>query len=75
MGGQTPGGLITSSGGDVTVTGTGGNNPASEDYGVFVDTQGTMTAGNTGKVNVFGTGGAGSGGSNYGVTVVGFNAS
>src|SRR5262249_37423430 len=61
----------TSSGGDVDVTGTGGDSGTSNsNYGVFVASAGTITAGGSGMVNVHGSGGATGGFSNHGVYVV-----
>ena len=67
----TSGGNITSSGGNVNVTGFGGNTTGYKNYGVCIDTSGSMiTAGGSGAVNVNGTGGMNSTVSyNFGVYV------
>jgi hypothetical protein len=66
------GGTITSSGGDVNVTGTGGGTGAAfAAFGVAIYQNGTITAGGAGTVTVNGTGGAGTGGFHYGVTLAG----
>ena len=65
---------ITSSGGEVSVTGTGGGTGASTtSIGVYVSTAGQITAGGGGNVSVMGTGGnaGGTGGGNLGVDVEG----
>jgi hypothetical protein len=61
-------GTITSSGGDVEVTGQGGGGSSQGDSeeGVSIDGHGLVTAGGSGKVTVQGTGGA-TRSSNYGV--------
>ena len=59
---ESPGSIITSSGGSVTVIGTGGGTGAStgnNNYGLKVDNLGNISAGGTGTVSVTGTGGAG----------------
>ena len=59
---ESPGSIITSSGGSVTVIGTGGGTGAStgnDNYGLKVDNFGNISAGGTGTVSVTGTGGAG----------------
>jgi hypothetical protein len=67
------GGTITSNGGDVQVTGTGGGaNSAGIGfcYGVDVRNSGVITAGGTGPVTVNGTGGTGLNGTHIGVHVL-----
>ncbi len=61
---------ITSSGGSVTVNGTGGGSSnSSTGLGVYVLGGGLITSGNNGNVAVSGTGGHGSGGSNSGCLI------
>ena len=60
-------GSIISSGGDVQVTGQGGNGSASSNDGVNLSATGFITAGGSGKVTVSGTGGEGSGTQNCGI--------
>jgi hypothetical protein len=61
---------ITSSGGDITVTGQGGGTGASaNNHGVYLASGGVISSTSSGNVNVFGTGGNGSGDNNYGVSV------
>jgi hypothetical protein len=63
---------ITSSGGNVLVTGQGGGSATSaNNYGVFVNVSGQITAGGAGTVTVQGTGGLTGGGADYGVAVSG----
>ncbi|HAK79936.1 MAG TPA: hypothetical protein DCM71_24270, partial [Runella sp.] len=62
--------LITSTGGNVSVTGTGGGSGASSlNYGVYLASNSQMTAGGTGTVTVVGNGGVTTGGANVGVVV------
>ncbi len=68
--------LISSSGGNVQVVGTGGGlggftTTNSNNYGVYIGTGGQITAGSVGNVSVLGTGGDTLGGSAYGVDVNG----
>ena len=66
------GSKITSSGGSVTVIGTGGGTSATtsnDNYGVELSNGGEISAGGIGTVSVTGTGGAAGGGENYGVNV------
>ena len=61
---------ITSSGGPVTVTGTGGGLGSTNDnYGISVFTGGIITAGGSGLVTVNGTGGSGTGGNHHGILI------
>ena len=63
---------ITSNGGNVQVTGLGGNNAAGGvSIGVVVDSGSQISAGVSGTVTVDGTGGAGTGDGNRGVDVSG----
>jgi hypothetical protein len=64
---------ITSSGGNVSVTGTGGGSGSSGgNHGIYVISTGQITAGGSGTVTVLGNGGtAAMGNRNYGVLVVG----
>ena len=64
----TGGAQITSSGGAVSVTGTGGTGGGAND-GVLISPGGTVTTIGVGSVTVTGTGGTG-GNLNYGVFVV-----
>ncbi len=66
------GGTITSSNGAVTVTGTGGSASGganNNNWGVFAQLGGKISAGGSGAVSVTGTGGTGSGGDHHGVVV------
>ena len=64
------GAKITSSGGNVQVTGQGeGDGGGGSNMGVYLN-PGTITAGGTGSVTVHGTAGGGTGGNNYGVGVL-----
>ena len=66
------GSTITSAGGNVSVTGTGGGSGASTtNVGIRVVAAGTITAGSSGTVTVNGTGGTTTGNTNYGVYVTG----
>jgi mucin-19 len=67
---------ITSSGGNLSVTGTGGGSGASgSDYGIFVGFNGMISAGGNGTVTVVGNGGtASTGNTNFGVYVSATNA-
>ncbi len=65
------GAMVTSSGGNVSVTGQGTGSVASGgNYGVEVTAGGIITAGGTGAVTVMGTGGSGTGSNNYGIYVI-----
>lgn len=67
-------GRITSSGGDVAVSGLGGGKAqtsSAANYGVSVQTGGTISAGSLGTVGVDGQGGIGNGGSNWGIELQG----
>jgi mucin-19 len=61
--------IITSNGGDVSVTGTGGGSGTIYSVGVFVRSGARITAGDDGSVLVNGNGGASGGNHNYGVAV------
>ena len=70
---RCPAALITSSGGNVQVTGTGGAVPGTNgtNIGVFVGATGQISAGGTGTVTVHGTGSTAGGVNNHGVFVTG----
>jgi IPT/TIG domain/FG-GAP-like repeat len=73
------GSKITSSGGSVTVIGTGGGVFSGEgnrgdNYGVELSSGGEISAGGTGTVSVTGTGGSAVGDSNHGVKVENTNS-
>ncbi|MCP4783076.1 MAG: hypothetical protein GY878_05950, partial [Fuerstiella sp.] len=67
------GGTITSSGGNVNVTGVGGGSgSSSRGRGVFlIDNNSTITAGGSGRILVKGQGGSGTGADNHGVEISG----
>ncbi len=61
---------FTSETGNVTITGTGGGSgTAANNYGVYANLGGVITAGSNGSVTVNGTGGSANGQQNYGVYV------
>ena len=71
---------MTSSGGDVTITGQGGGSSASSNYdssddGILIVSTGTITVGGNGTLTLSGTGGSGTAGSNFGVEEEGTVAS
>ncbi|MDX1969360.1 MAG: hypothetical protein SFV23_19440, partial [Planctomycetaceae bacterium] len=69
------GSTITSSGGDVSVTGNGGGNgTVGTNYGVHLLNGGTISSGGTGQVDVHGTGGVATGFLNVGVFISGSGA-
>lgn len=61
-------GTVTSTGGDISITGMGG---AGAQYDIGVDIGGSVTALGTGAINITGTAGAGSSGGNVGVAISG----
>lgn len=65
------GSLITSSGGNVSVTAVSGGSGSSGNFGAFVSSSGGITAGLNGTVTILATGGQGTGTSNFGIYVQG----